>query len=120
AEDKGKTVEYFTGRWGKENMFAYLLHLTQEAKAELKHEYDVSEVTANFDYASYIGRVQNTAEANKLEIDDVKARVISGDLILKDFFRDGKLDNAYTATTFYTDHKHIIDRAIDSRYKLQM
>jgi len=120
AEDKGKTVEYFTGRWGKENMFAYLLHLTQEAKAELKHEYDVSEVTANFDYASYIGRVQNTAEANKLEIDDVKARVISGDLILKDFFRDGKLGNAYTATTFYTDHKHIIDRAIDSRYKLQM
>ena len=119
-EDNGKTVEVFDTRWGKNNMFAYLIHATDKARQELKHEYDISEVMANFDYTAFMSRVKNTADANKLEIDDVQARIISGELILKDFFRDGKLGSAQVASLFYTNHKMKIDRAIDTRYKLQM
>lgn len=119
-EDKGKTVEVFESRWAKNNMFAYLIHATDRAERELKHKYDISEVTANFDYAAFMGRVKNTADANKLDIDDVQARIISGELILKDFFRDGKLGSAQVAGLFYTKHKTKIDRAIESKYKIQM
>lgn len=119
-EDNGKTVEIFDGRWGKNNMFAYLIHATDKAKQELKHEYDISEVTANFDYTAFMGRVKNTADANKLEIDDVQARIISGELILKDFFRDGPLGKREVAGLFYANNKNKIDRAIDTRYKIQM
>lgn len=119
-EDNGKTVEVFSTRWGKNNMFAYLIHATDKARQELKHEYDTSAVKANFDYEAFMGRAKDTANANKLDIDDIMARIISGDLILKDFFRDGKLGDAQVASLFYTNHKAKIDRAIESRYKLQM
>lgn len=120
VEDKGKTVEVFDGRWAKNNMFGYLIHVTDRAKRELKQEYDISEVTANFDYTAFMGRAKNTADANKLEIDDILARIISGELILKDFFRDGKLGNAQVASLFYTKNDTKINKAIESKYKLQM
>lgn len=101
-------------------MFAYLVHATDTAKEEGKHRYSEDEVTANFDYMAFMGRVKNTADANKLDIDDIQARVISGDIILKDFFQDGKLGHAHVASLFYTNNKQKIDRAIESRYKVQM
>lgn len=120
AENKGSSIEIFSGRWGKNNMFAYLVHATDRAKEEGKHRYSESEVTANFDYMGFMERVKDTAETNKLDIDDIQARIISGDLILKDFFQDGKLGHANVASLFYTNNKHKIDRAIESRYRVQM
>ena len=118
--DKPQTIEVFTGRWGKNNMFAYLIHATAKAIEEGKHRYSEHEVTANFDYSKFMSNVQVTAESNKLDIEDIQARIISGDIILKDFFVDGKLGNASVAGLFYTNNKTKIDSAIDTRYKLQM
>lgn len=118
--DKPQTVEVFSGRWGKNNMFAYLIHATPGAIEEGKHRYSENEVTANFDYSKFMGNVKSTAEANKLNIEDIQARIISGELILKDFYIDGKLGSKETAALFYSNNHTKIDKAIDSRYKLQM
>ena len=118
--DKPQSVEVFTGRWAKQNMFAYLIHATDSAIAEGKHRYNAYEVTANFDYIKFMNNVQATAESKKLDIEDIQARIISGDIILKDFFVDGKLGDASVAGLFYTNNKQKIDRAIETRYKIQM
>lgn len=118
--DKPQSVEVFTGRWAKQNMFAYLIHATDGAIAEGKHRYSENEVTANFDYIEFMNNVQATAKSKKLDIEDIQARIISGDIILKDFFIDGKLGDANVAGLFYTNNKQKIDRAIETRYKIQM
>lgn len=118
--DKPQTVEVFTGRWAKNNMFAYLIHATGGAMEEGKHKYSADEVTANFDYNKFMGNVQTTAESNKLDIEDIQARIISGDIILKDFFVGGKLGDVKATGLFYTNNKAKIDKAIETRYKIQM
>lgn len=118
--DKPQSVEVFTGRWAKQNMFAYLIHATDGAVAKGKHRYSEHAVTANFDYIKFMNNVQATADSKKLDIEDIQARIISGDIILKDFFVDGKLGDASIAGLFYTNHKQKIDRAIETRYKIQM
>lgn len=40
-----------------DNGFAYLIHKTKKAKAEGKHEYDPSEVAANFDFSALIAQM---------------------------------------------------------------
>lgn len=118
--DKPQSVAVFTGRWAKNNMFAYLIHATPTAIEEGKHQYSPDAVTANFDYIKYLGNVKTAAEAKKLDIEDIQAKIISGELILKDFFTDSKLWDKYTAGLFYTRNKPAIDRAIEARYKIQM
>lgn len=41
-----------------DNGFAYLIHRTKKAKSEGKHEYDPSEVEANFDYIGYMAQME--------------------------------------------------------------
>lgn len=118
--DEPQSVEVFTGRWAKQNMFAYLIHATDEAVAEGKHRYNAYEVIANFDYIKFMNNVQMTAKVKKLDVEDIQAKIISGELILKDFFRDGKLGSSQVASLFYAKHKEKINKAIESRYKLQM
>lgn len=118
--DNPQSIEVFTGRWAKQNMFAYLIHATSGAIEDGKYQYDASAVTANFDYIKFMGNVKSTADAKKLDIEDIQARIISGDIILKDFFIDGKLGDASVAGLFYTNNKAKIDRAIETRYRIQM
>ncbi len=40
------------------NGFSYLIHRTKKARSEGKHEYDPSEVTANFDFAALVKRLE--------------------------------------------------------------
>lgn len=114
------TIEKFDGRYGKPNMFAYLIHKTTRAIELGKHQYDVSEVTANFDYAAYMDNSANNAQSRNMDIDEVLAGIIRGDIILKDFFREKYFDNVDAAGLFYTKHKPKIDRAISVRYNIQM
>lgn len=54
--------------WGRneENGYAYLTHRTKQAQIQGKHQYDPSEVIANFDYPAYLAKVQTkAAEAAK-------------------------------------------------------
>lgn len=51
------------------NGFAYLLHRTAKARAEGKHQYDPSEVTANFDFAALIQNIEQ-----KLDIKHYNAK----------------------------------------------
>lgn len=118
--DIPQNVEVFDGRWGKQNMFAYLIHATDKAKQEGKHEYDVNKVIANFDYIKYMNNVKQTASANKLDIDEIEAKIVSGEVIMKDFFSGGKLGNEEATTLFYNKYKRRIETAVDGRYKLQM
>lgn len=60
--DKPQSIEAWSGR--AENGYAYLIHATDNARA--KHQYDVSEVKANFDYPAMIQNIsKKVADANK-------------------------------------------------------
>ncbi|MDE7433268.1 MAG: hypothetical protein K2N34_15330 [Lachnospiraceae bacterium] len=59
--DKPQSIEAWTRESG--NGFAYLIHATDNAR--LKHQYDISEVKANFDYAAMMQKI--TAEVKKAD-----------------------------------------------------
>lgn len=120
-EDNGKSIEMFTGIYAKNNVFAYLIHATAEAMNDKdKHKYDAEDVTANFNYSNYIENVKTIADEAKLSLDEIKPKVINGDLILKDFFRDGELGTAQVMAGFYSDNKTKINNYIESRYTIQL
>ena len=56
-----------------ENGYAYLVHATKKAREEGKHQYDPSEVIANFDYPSFLVQVQTKA-ANTAQPKDLSAK----------------------------------------------
>ena len=61
--------------WGSnhENGYAYLVHATKKAREEGKHQYDPSEVIANFDYPDFLVQVQTKA-ANTAQPKDLSAK----------------------------------------------
>lgn len=116
-----QTIEKYEGRYGKQNMFSYLIHATATAIEDGKHQYDVSEVTANFDYAGYMDKTTTTAKSMSLSIEDIMAGIIKGELVLKDFFdKKGYFNDESVGGLFYAKYKPRIDRAVDVRYKIQM
>lgn len=62
------------------NGFCYLIHATQEARAQSKHQYAISDVVANFDYQQLIEQVQaqleNTAQPEEI-LNDLALGVIT-------------------------------------------
>lgn len=115
-----QTVEIFEGRSAKGSMFSYLLHLTQDAMEKKKHQYDISEVTANFDYAGFVHRTTMIVRAKSLDIEDITAKIIDGTLIKKDFFRDGEMGTAEEMAKFYSANETALERATKARYALMM
>lgn len=115
-----QTVEIFEGRSAKGSMFSYLLHLTQDAVEKKKHQYDVSEVTANFDYAGFIKRTTMIVQAKSLDIEEITAKIIDGTIIKKDFFRDGEMGSAEEMAKFYSANETALERATKARYALMM
>lgn len=63
--DKTQYLEAWTGR--AENGYAYLAHQTTKARKQKKHEYDVSEVTANFNYAAMMAQIRAEVEQAQTE-----------------------------------------------------
>ena len=53
--------EQFIEKWDGDvnNGFSYLLHRTKDAKTKGKHQYDPSEVIANFDFSGLINQIEN-------------------------------------------------------------
>lgn len=63
--DKTQYLEAWTGR--AENGFSYLIHATAKARKQKKHEYDATEVTANFNYAAMMAQIKAEVEQAKTE-----------------------------------------------------
>ena len=55
--DEAQYIEKWDG--DANNGFSYLLHRTKDAKAKGKHQYDPSEVKANFDFSSLMQQIDN-------------------------------------------------------------
>lgn len=61
--DRPQQITCFTKRGqsvasSTKNLMGYLIHHTKEAKQQGKHQYDPSEVHANFDYQSYVEQTE--------------------------------------------------------------
>ena len=60
AKHLGDRPQYIT-KWNGDanNGFSYLIHRTSDARKKGKHQYDPSEVTANFDFAGLINQIED-------------------------------------------------------------
>ena len=64
-------------RKGWNNALSYLVHRTEGAVNDGKHLYELSEVVANFDYATTIGVIESQVEEKKTRIDEVIEKIES-------------------------------------------
>lgn len=69
--DKPQYLEVWDGN--HENGYAYLVHATKKAREEGKHQYDPSEVIANFDYPDFLIEIR-TKTANAAQPKDLTAK----------------------------------------------
>lgn len=71
AKHLGDNPQYIT-KWNGDvnNGFAYLLHRTKAAKAKGKHQYDPSEVAANFDFAGLLQQIENKVNLKQYKAQD--------------------------------------------------
>lgn len=76
AKDIGDNPQQLT-LWNSrpENGFSYLVHATDNARN--KHQYDYSEVTANFDYSEYMAKTHKTIKIAQKGSDIASARRIN-------------------------------------------
>lgn len=71
--DKPQYIEVWNEKFN--NGCAYLLHWTETARAEGKHQYDPSEVTANFDFPALMAKIQvEMAQAGKKSENDLSPK----------------------------------------------
>lgn len=80
--DKPQYVEVWSG--DRNNGFSYLIHATKEAQS--KHQYDVSEVTANFDFEERLNQISHQVKTGKKhkEIDLLLDNVLNGLMTIED------------------------------------
>lgn len=71
AKHLGDKPQYIT-KWDGDtnNGFSYLLHRTKEARKKGKHQYDPSEVTANFDFAGLMKQIENKVNLKQYKAQD--------------------------------------------------
>lgn len=62
-------------RKGWNNALSYLVHRTEGAVNDGKHLYELKEVTANFDYSTTIGVIEEQVEEKKTRIDEVIEKI---------------------------------------------
>lgn len=89
---KDKRQQNFEFMRDKTSGFLYLTHDTQSAKNDDKHVYDVSEVTANFDYAEY---VMKSKTSNSKMLDNLFSMIVRGELTKRMIFEDEDMTNIY-------------------------
>ena len=71
AKHLGDQPQYIT-KWDGDtnNGFSYLLHRTKEARKKGKHQYDPSEVTANFDFPALMQQIENKVNLKQYKAQD--------------------------------------------------
>ncbi len=109
-----QVVQIFHGENAKQNLFAYLVHLTEGSKEDGKHVYDYDEVITNFDYKAYVEGTKHSIESARLEKAEVQEMVLNGSLRYIDFV----MNDDYT--TFYLQNKTFVTTLIDTVYKRRM
>lgn len=82
--DQPQYIEIWKGR--PENGFSYLIHATENARA--KHQYNATDVIANFDYVKFISdiasRVKNVGKSNlSKKIDQMLDLLAAGEITLE-------------------------------------
>ena len=63
--DEAQYIEKWDG--DANNGFSYLLHRTSDARKQGKHQYDPSEVTANFDFAGLIQQIEQKVDLKRVK-----------------------------------------------------
>ena len=71
AKHLGDQPQYIT-KWDGDtnNGFSYLLHRTKEARKKGKHQYDPSEVMANFDFPALMQQIENKVNLKQYKAQD--------------------------------------------------
>lgn len=64
--DKAQYIQIWNG--AVNNGFSYLLHRTEKAKAEGKHQYSPDDVTANFDFLSLMQRLETRDKLKQYQV----------------------------------------------------
>lgn len=76
-DDDPERVQIWDNRWN--NACGYLIHATKNSVKDGKYPYDVSEVTANFDFAKKITEIQSRVSGAK-QIENVIKEYGNGDI----------------------------------------
>ena len=112
--DKEQYIQKFDGKNAKQNVFSYLIHRTEGSKHDGKYEYDMSEVTANFDYKSYVDGISVALASASYDKATITQQVLNDKLRMIDFIMDDKLMD------FYLKNKTFVTTLIDTAYKRKM
>lgn len=101
--DKPQYVEVWRGE--ANNGYAYLIHATEKARKEGKHQYDPSEVNANFDYPALMERIIADIELARAEHGiDTKMFL---NMLYKGQITKLELEDRLTGSQYAQLHRHI-------------
>lgn len=95
---------YFEFMKRKDAAFMYLIHAAK--KDRNNYQYDISDVTANFDYEDYLKRIRMPSK-NKLTINSLLQDVLDSKIRYSDIQQDNDL------SVMYAKHKSKIDNALN-------
>lgn len=95
---------YFEFMERKDAAFMYLIHAAK--KDRNNYQYDISDVTANFDYEDYLKRIRMPSK-NKLTINSLLQDVLDSKIRYSDIQNDNDL------SVMYAKHKSKIDNALN-------
>lgn len=95
---------YFEFMNRKDAAFMYLIHAAKRDKNN--YQYDISDVTANFDYEDYLKRIRMPSK-NKLTINSLLQDVLDSKIRYSDIQQDNDL------SVMYAKHKSKIDNALN-------
>lgn len=95
---------YFEFMNRKDAAFMYLIHAAKRDRNN--YQYDISDVTANFDYEDYLKRIRMPSK-NKLTINSLLQDVLDSKIRYSDIQQDNDL------SVMYAKHKSKIDNALN-------
>lgn len=102
--DKPQYIQAWQG--DARNGYAYLIHATD--KARMKHQYDISEVKANFDYASMIQTISKEVKNIDIYSDAAKIKVLLNLLFSGEMTKE-EVENQLTGAQYAKAKKQIED-----------
>lgn len=102
--DKAQYIEAWKG--DSNNGYAYLIHATDNART--KHQYDISEVKANFDYLAFMEKI--TAEVKKADTFGDSAKIKNFlNLLYIGAISKSEVEKQLTGAQYAKAHKQIED-----------
>lgn len=107
--DKPQYIEAWKGK--AENGFAYLIHVTDNARA--KHQYSVGEVKANFDYPAMMQKMEQEVKSADTYGDSSKIKALLNLLYVGEITRE-EVEKQLTGTQYAKAYKQI--EAVHAKY----